>query len=279
MSREARPSSIPPRPSIKRSLTSILSRISRKPSASQRASSWDSNWQSSSGHPRMVEFVSPESRSKGSRAGVDIVESGGSALSEAQDALTNSRRPVWTRILWTVPLEHYPVAQRVLAKITHRDAVDRLSVLAIQNYLSTERGAFFCNADRNTGNSHVLEVDWITFRDTQKTRDKTLQREVLRNEPALSVLVYIFRISSDKRSIAIWRRKINMPATIIRKNANALAAKRRELRATEAQHVIKIRPARQVKNGRMSHAYGVLHHSQDAAHGSDPDSLTRFSIP
>ncbi|KEP50990.1 Asp domain protein [Rhizoctonia solani 123E] len=237
-------SSIPPRPTIKRSLTSIISKFSRKPSirAPQRASSWDSNWQPSPGHPRTVGFASPEPRSKRSRASIEIVESGGSALSEAQDALTNDRRPVWTRILWTVPLEHNPAAQLVLSKIACREVVEGLSVLAIRRYLSTERGAFFCNVDRNASDNRALEVDWITFRDTQKTRDKTLQREVFRNEPALSVLVYVFRTSPDKRSIAIWRRKIDMPATIIRKNATALAAKRRELRATEAQYVIKISP-------------------------------------
>jgi hypothetical protein len=103
-------------------------------------------------------------------------------------------------------------------------------------------------------------VDWITFRDTQKTRDKTLQREVLkkyglyftsaslvspltrrRSEPALFVLVYVFRMLPDKRSVALWRKRINIPAPIIRKNADTIAAKRRELRAAEAQYVIKIR--------------------------------------
>ncbi|CAE6401687.1 unnamed protein product [Rhizoctonia solani] len=241
---EANPSPIPPRPSVKRSLTSILSRLSRKQSvrAPQRASSWDSNWQSPSGRPKTVGFVASEPRSKATRAHVEIVESGGNALSEAQDALTNTKRPVWTRVLWTVPLEHDHAAQMVLSKFTHNEVVEEMSVLAIRNYLSTERGAFFCNVDRNANSSRALEVDWITFRDTQKTRDKTLQREVLRNEPALSVLVYVFRISPNKRSVAIWRRKIDIPATIIRKNANALAAKRRELRAAEAQYVIKISP-------------------------------------
>ncbi|KDN37831.1 hypothetical protein RSAG8_09885, partial [Rhizoctonia solani AG-8 WAC10335] len=164
MSKEAHPSPIPPRPSLNRSLTSILSKFSRKPSVRvpQRSSSWDSNWPSS-GHPVTVEFASPEPRYKASRTQVEIVESGGSALSGAQDALTNSRRPVWTRILWTVPLEHDPVAQLVLSKLTRRDAVEGLSVLAIRNYLSTERGAFFCNVDRNANDSRALEVDWLTL--------------------------------------------------------------------------------------------------------------------
>ncbi|CAE6482872.1 unnamed protein product [Rhizoctonia solani] len=241
MNNEAHPHLIPPRPTVKRSLTSILSRFSRKPSVRvhQRASSWDSNWQSS-GHPKTVEFAALETHSKDPQ--VEIIESGGSALSDAQDALTNAKRPAWTRILWTVPLEHDPAAQLVLSKVTHRGAVEALSLLAIRSYLSTERGAFFCNIDRNANDSRALEVDWITFRDTQKTRDKTLQREVLKNEPALSVLIYVFRTLPGKRSVAIWRRKIDIPATILRKNANTIAAKRRELRAAEAEYVIKISP-------------------------------------
>ncbi|CAE6449319.1 unnamed protein product [Rhizoctonia solani] len=243
MSREAHYSApVTPYPSLKRSLTSILSKFSRNPSirAPPRAPSWDSNWQPHPGHTRRVGFSSPDPHS--ARSQVEIVESGGSALSEAQDAFTNSKRAVWTRILWTVPLEYDPAAQRVLSTITHKDTAEGLSLLAIRSYLATERGAFFCNVDRNTSDSRTLTVDWITFRDTQKTRDKTLQREVLRNEPALFVLVYAFRILPDKRSVALWRRKIDIPASILRKNANAIAAKRRELRAAEAQYVIKITP-------------------------------------
>ncbi|CAE6470039.1 unnamed protein product, partial [Rhizoctonia solani] len=129
---------------------------------------------------------------------------------------------------------------RIGSKIYNRGRSN--TAIIIRCYLATERGAFFCNVDHNTNDSRALEVDWITFRDTQKTRDKTLQREVLKNEPALSVLVYVFRLSLDKRSVAIWRRKIDIPATVLRKNANAIAEKRRELKAAEAQYVIKISP-------------------------------------
>ncbi|CAE6398800.1 unnamed protein product [Rhizoctonia solani] len=236
------------RPSLKRSLTSVLSKFSRKATveAPLRASSWDSNWQARSEHPRRVGFKSSDPHS--AHSGVEIVQSGGDALSKAQDAFTNSNRAVWTRILWSVPLEYDPSAQRVLSKITSKDVVEGLSLLAItdlkqiRSYLETERGAFFCNVDRNTSNPHTLEVDWITFRDTQKTRDKILQREVLKNEPALFVLIYAFRMIPNGKSVALWRRKIDIPPHILRKNANAIAAKRRELRATESQYVIKISP-------------------------------------
>ncbi|GAB1526181.1 hypothetical protein RhiTH_009347 [Rhizoctonia solani] len=236
------------RPSLKRSVTSVLSKFSRKATveAPLRASSWDSNWQARSEHPRRVGFKSSDPHS--AHSGVEIVQSGGDALSKAQDAFTNSNRAVWTRILWSVPLEYDPSAQRVLSKITSKDVVEGLSLLAItdlkqiRSYLETERGAFFCNVDRNTSNPHTLEVDWITFRDTQKTRDKILQREVLKNEPALFVLIYAFRMIPNGKSVALWRRKIDIPPHILRKNANAIAAKRRELRATESQYVIKISP-------------------------------------
>jgi hypothetical protein len=127
------PTPVPPRPSLKRSFTSILSNFTRKQSARApvRASSWDRKWHPHPEHPRKVGFDSSDPYS--TRSQVEVIESGGSALSEAQDAFTNSKRAVWTRILWTVPLEYDPTAQRVLSKITHKDAAEGLSLLAVSS--------------------------------------------------------------------------------------------------------------------------------------------------
>ncbi|KAG9085190.1 hypothetical protein FRC06_003709 [Ceratobasidium sp. 370] len=110
----------------------------------------------------------------------DIVESGGAALVDAQDAFIDSRRAVWTRIVWSLPSEHDARVLEVLERIGKRDVRDELARLGVDRYLQTGRGAIFCNAGYNAG-SERLAVDWVTFRDTQMTRDKLLQQDVLLN--------------------------------------------------------------------------------------------------
>lgn len=234
----------PPRPSIKRSLTSMMASLSRKPSrgrAPRKAASWDENWDVPS-RPTRVR-IDPEPRPWTIQPRTEIVESGGTALADAQDAFTNSKRAVWTRILWTFPSEHDTRAQMVLSKVESKGVAEGLASFGVRNYLETGRGAIFCNAYHNTNDSSKIVVDWVTFRDTQKTRDKMLQQDLLSNDPATSVLVYVFRISTDKRSVAIWRKRIPLPSNISGRNATAISARKRELKPVEEQYVIKISPA------------------------------------
>jgi hypothetical protein len=53
--------------------------------------------------------------------------------------------------------------------------------------------------------------DWLTFDQLQSTMDRTLQESVVFYDPAVQVIVFVFLPSKSGNSIAIWRRKINVP--------------------------------------------------------------------
>lgn len=125
----------PSRPSIKRSLTSMMSSFSRKPSRGrtvQRRSSWDVGWeaksQSSPSRPRAPPQPHPW---KSRTHKIEVVESGGLALADAQNAFTDSRRAVWTRIVWSLPSEHDVGAHEVLARIDRGDVSESLAQLGV----------------------------------------------------------------------------------------------------------------------------------------------------
>lgn len=121
----------PPRPSLKRSLTSMMSTLTRKPSRTpRRVSSWDPTWQSQPA-PRRVR-IAPEPHPWASRPPrFDIVESGGLALADAQDAFTDSRRAVWTRIVWSLPVEHDVGARGLMDRVGERDVAEGLAKLGV----------------------------------------------------------------------------------------------------------------------------------------------------
>jgi hypothetical protein len=56
-----------------------------------------------------------------------------------------------------------------------------------------------------------MGMDWLTFDVLQLTRDKVLQESVSSIDPTLRVIVFVFLPSQSGKSIAIWRRKLNVP--------------------------------------------------------------------
>lgn len=61
------------------------------------------------------------------------------------------------------------------------------------------------------------------------------------SDPAASVLVYVFRLASDKKSLAIWRKKIPLPVSVSGPSSAAIATQKRKLADAERLYVIKIR--------------------------------------
>ena len=53
--------------------------------------------------------------------------------------------------------------------------------------------------------------DWLTFNDLQATMDKTLQESVAFYDPARLVTIFVYLPSQSGKSVAIWRRKVNVP--------------------------------------------------------------------
>lgn len=77
---------------------------------------------------------------------------------------------------------------------------------------SRERGALFANADyRPPKSPNEPAFDWLTFDELQTSRDKILQESVAFYDPAIQVIVFVFLPSKTGNSVAMWRRKINVP--------------------------------------------------------------------
>ncbi|KAG8733480.1 hypothetical protein FRC12_018877, partial [Ceratobasidium sp. 428] len=207
-----------------------MSSFSRRPAPTRQPSGWETTGSEPPVHPL---------RSSGRRS-LEVVESGGTALADAQEAFIDSTRAVWTRIVWSLPSEHDARVLEVLERMRSREVRYELARLGVERYLETGRGAIFCNAGYNVG-SDQLAVDWVTYRDTQMTRDKLLQQDVLLNDPASSVLVYVFRLASDRRWIALWRKRIMLPADVLSSQSSAISRQKRLMLGQEREYVIKIR--------------------------------------
>lgn len=77
---------------------------------------------------------------------------------------------------------------------------------------SRERGAFLTNADfRMDNHPNQPAFDWLTFDVLQRSMDRTLQESVAFYDPTVQVIVFVFLPSKSGNSVAMWRRKVNVP--------------------------------------------------------------------
>jgi len=77
---------------------------------------------------------------------------------------------------------------------------------------SRERGALIVNAGfRLPELPNQPVVDWLTFDQLQATMDKTMQESVVFYDPATQVIVLVLLPSKSGNSVAMWRRKIQVP--------------------------------------------------------------------
>ena len=56
------------------------------------------------------------------------------ALVDAQDAFTDSRRAVWTRIVWSLPVELDIGARGLIGRVGERDVAEGLAQLGVNNF-------------------------------------------------------------------------------------------------------------------------------------------------
>lgn len=98
---------------------------------------------------------------------------------------------------------------------------------------SRERGALIANADyRIPGGKNEPAFDWLTFDHLQETRDKIMQESAAFYDPTAQAIIFVFLPSQSGNSVAMWRRKINVPNNmrlmLQAEISLALAALRRE---------------------------------------------------
>ncbi|KIJ56655.1 hypothetical protein M422DRAFT_62607 [Sphaerobolus stellatus SS14] len=147
----------------------------------------------------------------GSHMDVTVRDSGGIALEEADMAFYNHKRPADTRIYWSFDPKKDP---RVHSLLTWIGAMGHaLATLGVHKFLETgERGALMANATyRHPDYQDEPCFDWVTFEDVVDTHDKILQESMAFYSPENQVLVFIFLLSESGNSMAIWRRKLDIP--------------------------------------------------------------------
>ncbi|KAF8592359.1 hypothetical protein K439DRAFT_1324126 [Ramaria rubella] len=145
---------------------------------------------------------------------VQIVDSGGLALEEADRALFSHQRPANQRIHWMFsPTKD----ERVSSLLDWIQAMSHaLATVGLHKYLrSQKRGALMANADfRPWKSPNDPAFDWLTFDDVVDTHDKTLQESMAFYEPESQVLVFVFLLSPSGNSLAMWRRKLPVPNAV-----------------------------------------------------------------
>lgn len=100
----------------------------------------------------------------------------------------------------------------------------------MEKFLETgQRGALITNADyRTAGANSQPAFDWLTLSDLEKTRDRIFQESAVFYDPAFQVIVFVFLLSTTGNSMAVWRRRLNVPE-------NLRSAHQQELLAAKAQ--------------------------------------------
>ncbi|KAF9076449.1 hypothetical protein BDP27DRAFT_1313346 [Rhodocollybia butyracea] len=163
---------------------------------------------------------------------VQFHDSQGAALEPYYRALFGRERKAKDRIHWMFPPNK---DERVESLLTWIQTVSySLGSYGLHRFLqSRERGALVANADYRLPNGkNEPAFDWLTFDDLQDTRDKTMQESVAFYDPSAQVIVFVFLPSKSGNSVAMWRRKINVPNNtrlmLQAETTLALAALRRE---------------------------------------------------
>ncbi|KAF5393778.1 hypothetical protein D9757_000242 [Collybiopsis confluens] len=142
---------------------------------------------------------------------VQFHDSRGAALSPFQQALFGRARKAKDRIHWSFPPNKDERVESLLSWI--QTVSYSLGSYGLHRFLqSRERGALITNADyRIPDGKNEPAFDWLTFDQLRETRDKTLQESVAFYNPAAQVVIFIFLPSPSGNSVAMWRRRINVP--------------------------------------------------------------------
>ncbi|KAF9534908.1 hypothetical protein CPB83DRAFT_755141 [Crepidotus variabilis] len=161
---------------------------------------------------------------------VRFVESSGAGLAFVSNALFGNARLARERVHWLFPSNKDQRVAGMLAWVQKMSF--NLGTYGLLKFLENrERGGLFVNAAfRMRQHPQEPAFDFLTFDQLQATMDKTLQESVAFYDPSEFAMVFIFLPSQTGNSVAIWRRKINVPDSARRKYRPEIDAIKRTLR-------------------------------------------------
>ncbi|EIW61940.1 uncharacterized protein TRAVEDRAFT_163588 [Trametes versicolor FP-101664 SS1] len=161
-------------------------------------------------------FELPPPRNGVGEAG--FVDSQGAALASAERAMYNRHRPAKERFRWGFNPDKDPRVRSLLQWIAAMS--NGLATIGLKRFLETqERGALFANADFRVpaptpGAPAQPTFDYVTLDQIQRTLDATMQESVKLYDPAFQVIVFVFLLSPSGNSMALWRRKLEVPDSV-----------------------------------------------------------------
>ncbi|KAI0660963.1 hypothetical protein C8Q70DRAFT_755607 [Cubamyces menziesii] len=165
---------------------------------------------------------------------LSFIDSRGAAIRPAERAFFNRGRPAKERFRWGFNPDKDPRVGTLLRWIA--STANGLATMGLQRFLETqEKGALFFNADYRVpaptpGAPPQPAYDWITLDKLQRTLDATLQESVSLYDPAFQVIVFVFLLSPSGNSMALWRRKLNVPDSVRDAHHDDILAVKAELK-------------------------------------------------
>lgn len=86
-----------------------------------------------------------------------------------------------------------------------------------------ELGALFVNVTFRLNNYPDKPVfDWLGYKQVQVSADQILQGSILATDPADQTVIFVYLLSRTGNSVAMWRRKLQVPKEVRQKHLQAL---------------------------------------------------------
>jgi hypothetical protein len=204
-----------------------------------------------------------------------FVESRGAGLAFVSNAFFGNARLSKERIYWLFPQDKDPRISTLLAWVQKMSF--NLGTYGLMKFLEhRERGGLFVNAAfRLRQHPQEPAFDFLTFDQLQGTMDKTLQESVAFYDPARFAMVFVFLPSQSGNSVAIWRRKINVPDSARQKYRPQIEAIVRSLRPPEEYVVMVDELPRKPKATTTTHKPGQLRKAAKTANSKATNKFTQ----
>ncbi|KAG5729724.1 hypothetical protein E4T56_gene1065 [Termitomyces sp. T112] len=161
------------------------------------------------------------------------------------------------RIHWTYSPENEPKVASVLFWIQQMESF--LALLGLLKFLETkERGALFVNVTfRLKEYPDKPAFDWLRYDQVQASTDRILQHSILATDPAQQTIVFVYLLSRTGNSVAMWRRKLQVPKDVRQKHLQAIKKVKAGLRPDKDYriHVDELPPSdkgKQTKPAKLS---------------------------
>ncbi|KAG6844115.1 hypothetical protein H0H87_009721 [Tephrocybe sp. NHM501043] len=201
-----------------------------------------------------------------------INESENQAFGPAMRAIFGRERMARDRIYWSYSPENEPQVISVMSWIQQME--DHLAFFGLLKFLEAkERGALFVNVTfRLEEYPNLPAFDWLPYGQIQASTDRILQHSILASDPATQTLVFVYLPSRTGNSVAMWRRKLQVPKDVRQTHLQAITKVKSGLRPDKEYriHVDELPPADTGKQSKSKLSKSITKQTQKTSTASAP---------